>query len=70
MKVNTKAQAWNEADKIFPSDYTYDSRLTHESGYPVFTGQGGWINDLNTRLEVNLITGETVNIWICDDIWE
>ena len=68
MKVNSKEQAWVEADKLFPTDYIKDEKKSDIAGYDIYystcDGVNAWISDLEDRLEVNLATGETVNIWI------
>lgn len=68
MKVNSKEQAWIEADKLFPTDYIKDEARSKNAGYDIYystcDGVNAWISDLEDRLEVNLETGETVNIWI------
>lgn len=68
MKVNSKEQAWIEADKLFPTDYIKDEKKSDTAGYDIYystcDGVNAWISDLEDRLEVNLATGETVNIWI------
>jgi len=62
-------EAWNRVNEIFPTDYAKDEESSQRAGYPIFrsTADGhfyDYICDLNDRLEVNLSTGETVNIWI------
>lgn len=62
-------EAWNRVNEIFPTDYAKDEDSSQRAGYPIFrsTVDGhfyDYICDLNDRLEVNLSTGETVNIWI------
>ena len=62
-------EAWNRVNEIFPTDYAKDEDSSQRAGYPIFrsTADGhfyDYICDLNDRLEVNLSTGETVNIWI------
>lgn len=69
MKANTIQEAWNMANKIFPTDYEKDEASSQRAGYPIYrsTAEGhhyDYICDLNDRLEVNLSTGKTVNIWI------
>lgn len=69
MTVNSKEQAWAEADRIFPTDYAVDQRSSTRAGYPIHRSTAAghhhdYICDLGDRLEVNLSTGETVNIWI------
>lgn len=70
MKVKTIEEAWNEANKIFPTDYEKDEFSSSRAGYPIYrsTAEGhenDYICDLNDRLEVNIFEGnQTVNIWI------
>lgn len=68
MKVKSKQEAWSKADIIFPTDYMKDEVRSSRAGYDVYystaAGVNAWISDLGDRLEVNLETGETVNIWI------
>lgn len=68
-RVKSAEEAWNKANEIFPTDYAKDEGSSQRAGYPIFrsTSDGhfyDYICDLNDRLEVNLSTGETVNIWI------
>lgn len=68
MKVNSREQAWREADKLIPTDYIKDEMKSEAAGYDIYystcDGVNAWISDLDNRLEINLATGETVNIWI------
>lgn len=70
MKVKTIEEAWNEANKIFPTDYEKDEFSSSRAGYPIYrsTAEGhenDYICDLNDRLEVNISKGnQTVNIWV------
>lgn len=68
MKVNSREQAWIEADNLFPTDYIKDEMKSEAAGYDIYystcEGVNAWISDLEDRLEINLATGETVNIWI------
>jgi hypothetical protein len=68
MKVNSREQAWREADNLFPTDYIKDEKKSDAAGYDIYCstcdGTNAWISDLDNRLEINLTTGETVNIWI------
>ena len=67
MKVTTRAKAWEETDRIFPTDYEYDSAASKNCGYNVYRSPVNYydyICDLGDRLEINLITGTTINIWI------
>lgn len=70
MTVNTKEQAWLEANKIFPTDYEKDLDASKRTGYDIYRhatiNYSNHICDLGCRLEV--ITGENgenvTNIWI------
>ena len=68
MTVNSRQEAWTKADALFPTDYMKDDIRSARAGYDVYSstaeGVNAWISDLGDRLEVNLETGETVNIWI------
>lgn len=68
MKVNNKREAWSKADEIFPGDYMIDGNRSKRAGYPIYysttDGVNAYICDLGNRLEVNLPSGESVNIWI------
>ena len=73
MTVSSREQAWIEAGKIFPTDYDKDESSSARAGYPIFRFRGdwctgdfanNWISDLGNRLEVNLASGESINIWI------
>ena len=66
--VNSKREAWNMVNAIFPTDYTKDEFSSERAGYPVYrsTAEGhfyDYICDLSDRLEINLTGGKTVNIW-------
>lgn len=66
--VNNKQAAWDEVNKIFPTDYEHDTSRSERAGYPIYystaNGINAWISDLGNRLEVNLPNGESINIWI------
>lgn len=68
MKVRSKSEAWEKADIIFPTDYIKDEARSARAGYDIYystcDGVNAWISDLDSRLEVSLENGETVNIWI------
>jgi putative selenate reductase molybdopterin-binding subunit len=63
-------KAFAEADRITSFDYEYDVVRSEKAGYPIYfttkEGVNEWISDLGNRLEVNLMNGKTVNIWIKD----
>jgi hypothetical protein len=70
MVVNSKEQAWLEANKIFPTDYDKDEASSVRAGYDIYRHRElnyySRICDLGDRLEV--LTGEygenVTNIWI------
>lgn len=68
MKVTSIKDAWTAAQKIFHTDYEYDTIRSARAGYPIYhstaDGVNAWISDLGNRMEVNLPDGKTVNIWI------
>lgn len=68
MTVTSIKDAWNEAQRIFPTDYAEDKQRSKRAGYPIYhstaDGVNAWISDLGNRLEVNLPDGKSVNIWI------
>lgn len=68
MTVRNRTEAWEVADKIFPTDYELDSVRSKNAGYDIWfsTTQNAWISDLGCRLEVNL-PDKTINIWIEDN---
>jgi hypothetical protein len=68
MKANTKKEAWQMADQIFPTDYMKDEGKSERAGYDVYISTAKdhdffWISDLGNRLEVNM-DGKSVSIWI------
>ncbi len=69
MTVISKAAAWKKVDEIFPTDYAKDEESSSRVGYPIYRSTTenhyyDYICDLGCRLEVNLLSGETINIWI------
>jgi hypothetical protein len=70
MVVNSREQAWAEANKLFPTDYEKDESASSRAGYDIYRhptlNYYSRICDLNDRLEV--LTGEygenVTNIWI------
>ena len=73
MKVNSKQEAWERADEMFPTDYIKDDVASTAAGYDIYTstaeGVNAWISDLEDRLEINLETGKTINIGIEEQPW-
>lgn len=72
--VNTVNEAWSKAAEIMPTDYEYDTYRSNRAGYGVYysTADGvcAWVSDLGSRLEVNLPSGESVNVWIVEESTE
>lgn len=70
MKVASISEAWEEANKIFPTDYEKDEAASQRAGYDIYRhptlNYYSRICDLGDRLEV--LTGEygenVTNIWI------
>ena len=70
MKVNSREEAWRQADRIFPTDYIKNELASLNAGYPIYRSTSdseeyrfAQIADLNCRLEIN--DGiQTINIWI------
>jgi hypothetical protein len=70
MKATSKEQAWEMANKIFPTDYEKDYASSERAGYDIYRHRElnyySRICDLGDRLEV--LTGEwgedVTNIWI------
>lgn len=72
--VKSIKEAWKVADKLYPTDYMKDEKASANAGYPIYMstveGNGSWISDLNTSLELNIQKGkklETVRIVIEDE---
>ena len=63
MKVTSKLNAWKEAQKHI-NNYEKDHEASKNAGYSIYRGDEGYISDLEERLEVNLNSGESFNIWI------
>ena len=70
MTVTSKEQAWEEVNKLFPTDYEKDYASSERAGYDIYRhptlNYYNRICDLGDRLEVLIGEyGETVtNIWI------
>lgn len=65
--VKSVSAAWAKVNNIFPGDYNEDTASSERAGYNIFRSpieHYNYICDLGNRLEVNLASGETVNIWI------
>ena len=68
---NTKEEAWKHVQKIFPTEYAKDEEATEYAGYPIYrsTVEGywwNWICDLGNCLEVNLMDGTTIRVYIAE----
>lgn len=68
MKVATVKEAWELANRLFPTDYEHDEQGSKNAGYPIYMstlkGSNAHISDLNVRLELNYDDGQSENIWI------
>lgn len=68
MKVSSVKEAWELANRLFPTDYEKDEERSIRAGYPIFystaNGVNAWISDLGNRLELNYADGKLENIWI------
>lgn len=68
--ASSHEEAWEIVDSIFPGDYHEDTESSRRAGYPVFrciSDIRAYVCDLGDRLEVNLPTGRSVNVWIKAD---
>lgn len=65
MVVNTINEAYEKANE-FINSYEYDRESSKRAGYKIYIGENhyDYICDLGDRLEVNLATGKSINIWI------
>lgn len=65
--MNVKT-AWEIAARLFEADYIEDIAASLRAGYRVYRSTNpyykGWINDLGSRLELNMPSGRTINLWI------
>lgn len=68
MQVKTVKDAWDLANRLFPTDYELDEQASKNAGYSIYTSTGegvnAWISSLNDRLELNHPDGRSENIWI------
>lgn len=71
MTVKTIEQAWSKANELMPCDYMHDSIRSANAGYDIYFSTCAdkvcWVSDLGDRLEVNLPSGESINIWVEED---
>ena len=74
MTVKNIQEAWKTVNEIFPTDYSKNAIKTKNAGYEIYDSnlgdEHGYICDLGNRLEVNLASGKTVNIWIEENSFE
>lgn len=68
MKVKNIQQAWIEIDKMLDKDnLMIDYEATKRAGYDIYRDYNEYYNYvciLGDRLEVNLVDGKSINIWI------
>jgi len=66
MTVKNREEAWEQANKLFPTDYEKDERASQNAGYPIYMstaeGVNAWISDLNVTLELNMSDGKSIRI--------
>lgn len=71
MKVSSVKEAWELANRLFPTDYEKDEQSSSNAGYPIYQstakGVNAWISDLGNRLELNYPDKPSENIWIEQD---
>lgn len=71
LRVSSTKEAWELANRLFPTDYEKDEEMSRRAGYLIYhstaDGVNAWISDLNNRLELNYSNGESENIWIVQD---
>jgi len=71
MKVSSVKEAWELANRLFPTDYEKDEQSSSNAGYPIYQstakGVNAWISDLGNRLELNYLDKPSENIWIEQD---
>lgn len=58
---NARKAAWDEAARIFPTDYAHDAQSSERAGYPVYRSTAAdheyfYICDLEDELELNMGT--------------
>lgn len=63
--VDSKCNAWKLVGKLIGPCYR-DNEASERAGYDVYTNEDNnvYVDDLNTRLEINYTDGTTENIWI------
>lgn len=66
MTANSKKEAWEIANRLFPTDYLEDPERSKRAGYPIYhstaDGVNAWISDLGCTLELNFPDGKTIRI--------
>lgn len=60
--VNSKREAWEKANELFPTDYEKNEQSSANAGYPIYTstakGNESWISDTNVCLELTIVEGD------------
>lgn len=73
MTVNSKERAWEEVNRLFPTDYEKDELSSERAGYDIYRHYSlnyyNRICDLGNRLEV-IVDDVTTNIWIDESMVE
>ena len=66
MIVKSREEAWQQANKLFPTDYVKDEQSSASAGYPIYKSTASdvnaWISDLNVALELNIPDGKSIRI--------
>ncbi len=71
IKVSSVKEAWELADRLFPTDYEKDEGRSSRTGHPIYystvENTNAWISDLGSALELNY-DGKSENILIEQNI--
>lgn len=70
IEAKSKQEAWEIVNELFPTDYALDEQSSERAGYPTYRSSVefyDYICDLGNRLEINLSTNKTINVWIVEE---
>lgn len=63
------ADAWETVKGLIDGKpYVHDEEKSKKAGHNIYTFSGGWVSDLNDRLEVNYENGYTYSVRIEDRV--
>ena len=63
------ADAWETVRGLIDGKpYAHDDKKSRKAGYHIYTFKGGWVSELNDRLEVNFENGSTYSVRIEDRV--